>query len=163
MIKRVLLALAFTVAAVAPAAAELHSHAGARVSIDIPSNWNITKDKAGILVGTSADNAVRLLFWATDPSNATKAIATLDKTLDGALTDVKWQGKPQKWKKNGLSGIRNLGTAKLDGKDVVVLVGLAGGKGAKQGVIVFGAIEIGKAKAHKAEVEGIFDSLPHVP
>jgi hypothetical protein len=44
-----------------------------------------------------------------------------------------------------------------------VLVGLAGGKKEKKGVIVFGAIEVAQAKAHSAELEGIFDSLKYNP
>ncbi len=163
MIKKVLLALAFTVAAVAPAAAEIHTHAGAKVSIDIPSSWKVGTDKNGLLVGRSADDAVGLLFWALDTSEAGKAFATLDKQVGGKLTDMKWPNKPQTWKKNGLSGFRNAGTAKFEGKDVLVIVGVAGGKKEKQGVIVFGAIDVAKGKEHKAELENIFASLKYVP
>jgi hypothetical protein len=156
---KLLLALAFTVATASSAAAEIHTHPGANVSIDIPSSWTVTKDKTGMLLGRSKDDAVGLMFWVVDTTDAQKAIALLDKQLAGKFTDVKWPGGPKKFDKNGLSGIRNAGTAKVNGKDAVVLVGVAGGKKLAKGVIVFGAIDVAQAKAHSAELEGIFDSL----
>jgi hypothetical protein len=144
------------------ASAGTHTHPGAKVSLEIPSSWKVTTEK-GMLIGRSADKTVALLFWVVDTSDAEKALSTLDKELGGKVTQIKWPGAPKKFEKNGLSGIRNAGSAKVDGKDAVVLIGLAGGKKEKKGVIVFGMIETAQAKAHGAELEAIFESLKYNP
>ena len=135
-----------------------HTHDAGKVEIDIPDTWKVDK-KQGILVGESKDKAVGLMFWVVDKGDVKEAIKLLDKALEGKMTDVKWPKKPQNTTHNGLKGIKNTGTAKVNGKDAYVMVAVLGPTATKKGVIVLGVIDQTKVTEHKAELENIFASL----
>lgn len=139
------------------ASAEKHSHPGGKVEIDIPGTWKVEK-RDSMLVGRSKDDAVGLVFWIVDSPNVDQAVAKLDKALAGKITDWKWPKKPQKTVLNGMKGIKNVGTAKANGKDAHVMVAVLGTP-TKKGVIVVGVIDAAKVTEHKAELENIFASL----
>ena len=167
--------LAFTIVSlfgIGSAGAEIRTNTTGQVSVDIPSSWIITdtskgqtpaqkKASAGLLVAKSKDDAVGLLFWVVDKSDAKQPIKLLDKALEGKVKDVKWD-KPQDANINGMKGIKNAGTAMIDGKDAIVMVAVVGPTPTKKGVIIFGAIDKAKITEHKAELVNIFDSLKPV-
>lgn len=140
------------------ARADKHHHEAGKVEIDVPGTWKVKKDK-GMLVGESKDQAVGLMFWVVDKGNVDDAIGLLDKALAGKVTDVKWPRKPEAADLNGLRGIKNVGAARIKGKDSFIMVAVLGPTPSKKGVIVFGAIEQAKLTEHKAELENIFASL----
>lgn len=147
------------VATAGVARAEVHKNGKGKVSVDIPSSWKVKNEKGGLLVGESKDDAVGLLFWVVDKGDADEAIKLLDKALEGKLTDVKWPNRPEKADINGLRGIKNVGTAVVNGKQAYIMVAVVGPTPTKKGVIIFGAIEQSKLTEHKAELSNIFESL----
>ena len=60
---------------------------------------------------------------------------------------------------NGMKGIRNAGTATIDGKEAVLMLAIVGPTPTKKGVVVFAAVEKAKLDSHKTELGNIFDSL----
>jgi hypothetical protein len=166
--------LAFTIVSlfgIGSAGAEIRTNTAGQVSVDIPSSWIISdtgkgqtaaqkKAAAGLLVAKSKDDAVGLIFWVVDKSDATQAIKLLDKALEGKVKDIKWENKkPLAANINGMKGIKNAGTAMIEGKEAIVMVAVVGPTPTKKGVIIFGAIDKAKVTEHKAELINIFDSL----
>ena len=145
---------------VAGARAEVRTNTVGKVKIDIPSSWTVTSDSkvTGLTVGESKDKAVGLMFWVLDKHDTDAALKQLAAALEGKMTEAKW-GKPEQADIHGLKGIRNAGTAKLAGKDAVVMVAAVGPTPSGKGVLMFGAIDAGKLKQHEAEVKAVFDSL----
>jgi len=141
--------------------AEVRTSKAGAVSVDIPSAWKVEANKNEVLAAESADKSVGLMFWVVDKSDAKEAIKLLDKALEGKVTAAKW-GKPAEANINGMKGIKNVGTAKVAGKDAFVMLAIVGPTPTKKGVIVFGAIEQSKLNEHKAELSNIFDSLKPV-
>jgi predicted Zn-dependent protease len=138
--------------------AKVHTHAKGKVSVDIPTAWKVKQEKTGVLVGESQDKAVGLLFWVVEKTDAKGAIAQLDKAVEGKITNIKWN-KPQQASINGMTGIKNVGTATIEGKEAFIMVAVVGPTPSQMGVIIFGAIEQSKLTEHRAELSNIFDSL----
>lgn len=143
------------------AQAEVKTNASGKVSVDIPSAWKIeTNPKVpGMMTAESKDKAVGLIFWVLDKGDIKEAVGLLDKALEGKVADWKWQGKPAEANLDGMKGIKNVGTAKVEGKDAFVMVAVVGPTPSKKTVLIFGAIEQSKLTEHKAELSNIFDSI----
>jgi len=165
--------LAFTIATllgVSAAGANVHVNATGQVSLDIPSSWKVTDStkgktqkggSSGMLVAQSKDDAVGLIFWVVGKADAKQAIKFLDNALRDKIKDAKWD-KAQDANINGMKGIRNGGTATIDGKEAVLMLAIVGPTPTKKGVIVFAAVEKAKLATHKTELGNIFDSLQPV-
>ena len=157
--------------AIGSAGAEVRTNTAGQVSVDIPSSWTIAdpgkgktpaqkKAAAGLLVAKSKDDAVGLIFWVVDKSDAKQAIKLLDKALEGKVKNIAWDNKkPLDANINGMKGIKNTGSALIEGKEALVMVAVVGPTPTKKGVIIFGAIDKAKVTEHKAELVNIFDSL----
>src|SRR5258706_15766867 len=105
------------------AAADVKKNASAKVSVDIPSAWKLeTNAKVpGMMTAESKDKAVGLIFWVVDKADTKEAIGLLDKALAGKVTDWKWS-KLEEVNLNGMKGVKNVGTAKVENKAAFVMV-----------------------------------------
>ena len=165
--------LAFTIAmlfGVGAAGAGVHVNAVGQVSLDIPSTWKVTDSSkgktqkggsSGMLVAQSKDDAVGLIFWVVGKADTKQAIKFLDNLLRDKIKNAKWD-KPQDANINGMKGIRNAGTATIDGKEAVLMLAIVGPTPTKLGVVVLAAVEKAMLDSHKTELGNIFDSLQPV-
>src|SRR4029077_1698840 len=127
------------------------------VSIDIPSGWKV-EYKNEMMIGTSSDDAVGLVFWAVDKADYKEALKQADKIIDKVVDKAKWD-KPAELELNGMKGIYMDGKGKVKGKKADLTVAIFGPTPTKKAIVVLGACDHDKMKAHEVELKDIFTSL----
>jgi hypothetical protein len=151
-----ILVIAAIIAAVAPAYAEVFPNKEAGVSIDIPKDWKKTGSGSSVAISDPKEEAVLMLI-TSEGADMKKAGDALDAQLAKVMKDIKWS--PQKEiTHNTMKGIAIKGTAKINDKavDIAALILVTP---TKKGLFVVGAVQSNKLAAHKAEVDGIVNSI----
>jgi hypothetical protein len=161
LIHKLAISLAVLSAFAGSASAEVKTHPTAKVSIDIPSNWT-SKSDGDVMMVTDPTQDVAFIIVVAELADLNSAVAGLDKKLAGTLTDVKWAGKPQDMALNGMKGIKNQGTGKVNGKpaDLGLIVVKTP---AKKAFLVVAAVDSAKKAAHKDEIKAVLNSIKPAP
>jgi predicted Zn-dependent protease len=140
--------------------AEVLTHAGAQVEITVPDKWKQASDEDSLTI-TSPDDAMAVVFTVLDSNEADKAFDAIDKELEKALGEIKWQndGKPSEEKINGMTAWEWNGSAK-EGKMFVDCLSIDTPADKTLGVYWFTAAEF--EKKYEADVETIVKGLKPV-
>ena len=158
--KRILmLALAVLALGALPAFAEVKTHPGAKVSLDVPAGWKMDSHGDNAMTIMEPNGDVTFFLVVLDQGDIQKAATALDKEVAKIATDVKWASeKPASQKLNGMDALYNKATAKIKGKDAelgVILVKTPTGKA----LLILGGIDASKKDAHKDEVKKFIESI----
>src|SRR5262245_5854492 len=140
-----------------PARADVHTHAGARVSIEIPSDWEV-KTTEKIVAAVSQDKAVGLMFWVVERKDAAASVKLLEKMLGPIIKEPKWD-PPQQADHHGMKGLIISGTAKIKNKPVFVMTAILAPTPSDKGILIYAGVDQAKADAYKGQLRAMFDSL----
>jgi hypothetical protein len=72
------------------ASAEVLTHAGAKVQINVPKGWTQQQD-GDVLEINSPDKAMSVVFVVLEQKDAEKALAVMDKEVEKAVGAVEWE------------------------------------------------------------------------
>src|SRR5262245_50743039 len=142
---------------VAPAAADVYTHAEAKVSLEIPAGWEIKTTKK-IIIGAAKDKSVGVMFWMVDRKDAEASAKLLDKMLGPIVKDPKWE-KPVAAQLGGMKGVMINGTATVRDRPVFVMVAIVAPTPTDKGIMIYAAVEQSKLDQLKDQVRAIFDSV----
>jgi hypothetical protein len=142
-------------APVARAATKTHEEAG--VSVWIPDDWKGKGDKNMMTIMDPKED-VALLFLVMNAPDLKKATDALDAELAKRVQDVKFEGKAQQTKLNGMDALTLDGTGKVQGK--LVDLGVLVVKTPKNKIVlVLGMVNAEKKIEFKPTVRKIITSL----
>src|SRR5688572_19384632 len=94
------------------AGAEPRVLADARVKLETPASWKI-EESGRVLTMTAPAQEASFIVQVLDAPNQEameKALQTGDAFIAKIATDVKWAGKPQERRVNGMRGLSNKAT-----------------------------------------------------
>jgi predicted Zn-dependent protease len=158
--KRLLLT-AFAICLVAStstsASAEVRNHDKAKVSIDVPTGWKIDAGEDHMTIMDPKEE-VAFFMMVMEADDLDEAAKALDSEVNKAVKSVKWEGEPSELKLNGMDAIAVEGAGKIDGQavDLGVLIVVTP---AHKALLVLGAVESSKSKAHEKDVEKLLNSI----
>lgn len=95
------------------ASAEVLTHSGAKVQINVPKGWTQSQD-GDVLTINSPDKAVSVVFIVLEQKETEKAFAIMDKAVEKAVGEVEWEhdGKAVDEEINGMPTFEWNGSAK---------------------------------------------------
>lgn len=161
MMKLALPVIALCLLASSPAAlAEPRTHSEAKVTIDVPTGWKVDAGEDHMTI-TDPKEEIALFLIVLEAKDLDKAIKAMEKEVGKAVKDVEWDGEPQELKLNGMDAIALDGKGKIEGTDAdlgVLLVVTPAGKV----LLVLGAVESARAKAHEKTLEKLLKSIKPV-
>jgi hypothetical protein len=128
-----------------------------QVEVTIPDAWKTDGKKDVLLTAVDPKQEVALVFMVVEKADVDAALKELEKEVGPMLKDQKW-GKPKELELNGMKGMAIDGTAKVQGKAAEISVVILKTPN-KMGLILFGAVEASKRKAHEPELIEIMKSL----
>lgn len=143
----------------APASADVYASKAGKASIDIPKKWNVmAKDE--LVRAASPDNQVALVFWVSDTTETKEALKKLEGELYSSIQGLKWVDKVKKLKVNRLPAtwVEGVGV-NAAGKQLDVLVVIAGPTPAKKGIITFAVVEHEQLAKNRKTIQAIFQTL----
>lgn len=143
----------------ATASADVYASKVGKASIDIPKKWNvIAKDE--LVRAASPDNQVALVFWVSDTTETKEALKKLEGELYSSIQGLKWVDKVKKLKINRLPAtwVEGVGV-NAAGKQLDVLVVVAGPTPAKKGIITFAVVEHEQLGKNRKTIQAIFQTL----
>ena len=143
----------------AVASADVHASKVGKASIDIPKKWSVTA-KDELVRAASPDNAVAIVFWVTDTTDTKEAIKALESELYSSIQGLKWVDKTKKLKINRLPAtwVEGVGV-NAAGKQLDVLVVVAGPTPAKKGITMFAVVEHDALAKNRKTIQTIFQTL----
>jgi hypothetical protein len=147
------------VAAVAPAFADVHTNAAAKISIDVPHDWKLGGG-GNTMVAADPKEEAALTMIVTDTSDPKKAATLLDEQLGKTMKDYKLENATAQ-DLNGMKAAVMKGSGTLSGKKVglmVMIVMTPIGKAMN----VVAVVEDAKFAAHQKELTGILMSIKPV-
>jgi predicted Zn-dependent protease len=140
-----------------PARAEVRTHDGAKITVDVPKGWKIEADEDSMTV-TDPKEELAFYLQVLDVKDIKKAADAIDGEIGKQFQDVKWDEEPDTTKLNGMDAITLEGKAKVDGKPVHLGVAILMTP-AKKALLVLGAVEADKEKKHEKDITSFFASL----
>jgi hypothetical protein len=137
--------------------AEVLSHPGAKVDIDVPARWTQKQD-GDVLVISSPDGGVSIVFAVVPEKDVEAVFTALDKKLEQELGAIEWEndGEAADLEINGMAGAEWNGSAK-GGEVYVDVVVLDTPTSKDLGIYWFTAAAA--EKANQAAVEQIVKGL----
>jgi hypothetical protein len=154
---RGVLLASFVLSSSALAQAEVLSHPGAKVDINVPAKWTQKQD-GDVLVISSPDGGVGIVFAVVAAKDVEAVFTALDQKLEQELGAIEWDndGEASELNINGMDGAEWNGSAK-DGEVYVDVVVLDTPTDKDLGIYWFTAAAA--EKANQAAVETIIKGL----
>lgn len=156
---RSVLVLLVLLGAATAARADVHPSKAAKVSMNLPKTWKVeTTDK--FIRAASANNEVGFALLVIDKADTKAALTRLEGELYSAVQGLKWIDKTTKMKIHGVQStlVQGVGV-NARGAQLDVLVVVAGPTPAKNGVVMFAAVEHDKLAANNKAIMAAFNSL----
>jgi len=143
----------------APAAfAEVRTHSGAKVSIDIPKEWKQKVDGDKLMM-IEPKGDVLVAMRVLDATELKAAAAKVDATVADLVFDLTWQQQQQR-NVNGLNAITIDGTGKLKSNGIAVNVMAAiVATPTNKLMLVLVIADSSKLQAHAGELKSILSSI----
>ena len=137
--------------------AEVKVHPGAKVQLDIPSDWKVQGGKDDMVL-LDANEDMIIILRVLDTTDLKKASKDADAFINKSVEHVKWSGKPEKHDLNGMKAVVVEGTGKYKGKDVevgaVIII-----TPSKKAMLVFGVMDHAKSKTLQPQVDAFLNSI----
>ena len=140
--------------------AKTHTHAPAKVQVDIPDNWKVEAED-DTLSATSADETLGLVFTILAASDVDAALDALDEELSSFITGLRPTGDAKPATVNGMRGVSVDGKGTIEGvaMDIGLMV-LQAPSG--KVIVILGFAAEGTMGQHERDVQSIFQSLKPV-
>jgi hypothetical protein len=141
------------------ASADVHASKIGKASIDIPKKWSVTA-KDELVRAASPDSAIAIVFWVTDTTDTKEALKSLESELYSSIQGLKWVDRTKKLKINRLPAtwVEGVGV-NAAGKQLDVLVVIAGPTPAKKGITMFAVVEHEQLSKNRKTIQSIFQTL----
>jgi hypothetical protein len=139
------------------ASAEVLTHAGAKVQINVPKGWHQKQD-GDVLHISAPSNELQIVFIVLSQSEAKQAFKEMDKAVEDAVGEVEWErdGKAAEEEINGMPAWEWNGSAKNETIYVDVL-SIDTPSNKNLGVYYFSSGDA--EKKYKADIEAIVKGL----
>ena len=151
--------LAIALACFAPGIclAEVLTHEGAKIEINLPDKWTQAPD-GNMMVVTAPDGDMSIMFMVLEQSEKDKVLEAIDKALEAKVGEIKWEndGNSKPEEINGMKGEIWNGTAK-EGKFQVECISLDTPSDKNLGIYWFDTPE--SEKKYQKEIDLIVKGL----
>src|SRR6266545_5762781 len=143
------------------ASAEVLTHKGAKVQINVPKGWSQKQD-GDVLVINAPNKGMSVVFVVLDQRNAEKAFAEMDRAVEKAVGEVEWEhdGNAVDEEINGMPTSEWNGSAK-DGSVLVDVLSIDTPADKNLGVYWF--TSAAEEKKYQADLETIVKGLKPAP
>jgi predicted Zn-dependent protease len=160
--KRFALIVLLVTFSAAPAFAEVKTHPTAKVSMDVPDGWKMG-GKGDTVTVTEPKGELAFILMVSEAADFQKSVTALDAQVAKVASDIKWaQKEPTPTKLNGMDGIMNKGSAKVQGTPAdlgLLVLKTPSGKA----LLVLAVVDSSKKEAHKDEAKAFVESIKPAP